>query len=131
MASKKVLDIGNCGPDHSAIRGLLESEFGVEVLQAHQFEDAKSILESTAVDLILVNRKLDIDYSDGIEVIRSLRNLSASASTPCMLITNYEEHQEAAMAIGALRGFGKLALRTPETKQILRDALASHSVTDS
>jgi hypothetical protein len=32
-----------------------------------------------------------------------------------MLITNYAEHQDAAEALGALRGFGKLEFDKPET----------------
>ena len=32
-----------------------------------------------------------------------------------MLITNFPEHQDAAEALGALRGFGKLEFENPET----------------
>jgi hypothetical protein len=32
-----------------------------------------------------------------------------------MLITNYPEHQDAAEALGAIRGFGKLEFNNPET----------------
>ena len=51
-------------------------------------------------DLVLVNRKLDIDYSDGTEVIRTLKGDSKTADVPLMLVTNYPEHQEAAIAAG-------------------------------
>jgi hypothetical protein len=40
-----------------------------------------------------------------------------------MLITNYEEHQQAAMQAGALRGFGKAELSSPETAKRLAEAL--------
>ena len=34
-----------------------------------------------------------------------------------MLVTNYEEHQQAAMEAGCVRGFGKLAVNEPETRE--------------
>ena len=42
-----------------------------------------------------------------------------------MLITNYDEHHEAAMKIGALRGFGKLDLAKPATVEQLQPILGS------
>ena len=49
----------------------------------------------------------------------------AVTAVPVMLITNYPEHQDAAVAAGAVRGFGKLEFDRPETKQILAALLAS------
>jgi hypothetical protein len=40
-----------------------------------------------------------------------------------MLITNHAEHQDAAMAIGAVRGFGKLEYGKPETLERLQPIL--------
>jgi len=113
--SKRVLDVGNCVPDHAAIRGLLEGTFGAEVVQAHGPEDTLAALRQGPFDLVLVNRKLDQDYSDGIDIIKSIKTDAALAKTPVMLITNYEDHQAAAVATGAEPGFGKLSLRTEET----------------
>jgi len=62
--SKRVLDSGNCSLDHGAIRGLLERSFGAEVIQADGPADALPLLHEQAFDLVLVNRKLDQDYSD-------------------------------------------------------------------
>jgi len=36
-----------------------------------------------------------------------------------MLVTNYPEHQDAAIAVGAIRGFGKLEFAKPETRERL------------
>ena len=123
MGKKRVLDVGNCGPDHSSIRSMLQSNFGVEVLQADATADAVATLEKEPVDLILVNRKLDCDYSDGIEVISAIKSDSRFAGIPVMLVTNMDEYQQAAVAKGAEYGFGKLALRNPETHQRLRKFL--------
>lgn len=81
------------------------------------------MLRSRSIDLVLVNRKLDEDYSDGIEIIKAIKADSALATIPVMLITNYEEHQEQAISIGALRGFGKLSMKAPETLQRIESAL--------
>ena len=80
-------------------------------------------MKSGQFDLVLVNRKLDIDYSDGIDVIRTLKADPATASVPVMLVTNYPEHQDAAIAAGAVRGFGKLEFDKPETRETLAAVL--------
>lgn len=121
---KRILDVGNCQPDHSAIRSLLTGHFECEVVQAHGADDALVELKSGHYDLVLVNRKLDRDYSDGIQVIREIKADATVADVPCMLITNYPEHQDAAVEVGAVRGFGKLELSRPETLQRLREVLA-------
>lgn len=112
---KRVLDVGNCGVDHGAIRSLLTSAFAAEVLQAHGSGDALEMLARGPFDLVLVNRKLDSDYSDGLEVIRQIKADPRVAAVPCMLITNYPDHQEEAVAAGAEYGFGKKELNTPQT----------------
>jgi two-component system chemotaxis response regulator CheY len=119
--SKRVLDVGNCGPDHAAIRNYLTRHFDVELVQVDDAAGAMAQLRVGNFDLVLVNRKLDIDYSDGIEVIRALKADSKTADVPVMLVTNYTDHQDAAVAIGALRGFGKLEFSKSET----RDRLAA------
>ena len=112
---KRVLDVGNCGPDFGAITRFLTGRFDCEVVQADGADDALAALRAGEIDLVLVNRKLDADYSDGLEVIRRIKAEPDLAAVPAMLITNYAEHQDAAEAIGALRGFGKLEFEKPET----------------
>ena len=121
--TKRVLDVGNCGPDHAAIRRLVEGSFDAVVVQAHGPEDALAALEKGDVDLVLVNRKLDRDYSDGLEVIKQIKASSCGASAPVMMITNYPDHQRAAVEAGAVTGFGKLELQTPQTLEKLRAIL--------
>ena len=119
----RILDVGQCGPDHATIRSYLTSNFDCEVVQVDGPEDALRSLKQSQFDLVLVNRKLDRDYSDGIEVIRQIKADAEIAEVPVMLVTNYPEHQEAAVAAGAVRGFGKLELGKPETLQKLRSVL--------
>ncbi|MGI9472357.1 MAG: response regulator, partial [Rubripirellula sp.] len=81
------------------------------------------------VDLVTVNRKLDRDYSDGLEVAKAIKSDAEIGSVPVMLVTNYEEHQEAAMAAGCVRGFGKLAIGDPATRAALAPYLDPNDTT--
>ncbi len=122
--AKTVLDVGNCGPDHMAISRMLQNQFeGIQVRRADGLSDTLSTLQESPVDLILVNRKLDYDYSDGIEILKHLKSDAQFRDIPVMLITNFEEHQASAIEAGALRGFGKLQLDSPDTTQRLADIL--------
>jgi CheY-like chemotaxis protein len=122
--TKRVLDVGQCGPDHATIRRYLTSHFDCEVVQAHGLADTLGKLKAGEFHLVLINRKLDADYSDGIEILRAIKADDATANLPVMLITNYPEHQAAAVAAGALRGFGKLKYHRPETRERLAAVLA-------
>jgi two-component system, chemotaxis family, chemotaxis protein CheY len=121
--TKRVLDIGNCAPDHSAIRRQIEGSFDAQVDQADDLASAMTKLEQQAADLILVNRKLDIDYSDGMAIVRHLKSDSRWSSVPVMLVSNYPEYQAEAVAAGAEPGFGKQELRMSETLEKLRKHL--------
>jgi two-component system chemotaxis response regulator CheY len=116
---RRVLDVGNCSMDHAAIASLLRDQFQAEVVQAHGGLEALSAVRSAPFDLILVNRKLDEDYSDGLEVIKMLKQAPDTAHLPVMLITNYPESQAEAVAIGAEYGFGKKSLQAAETRERL------------
>jgi CheY-like chemotaxis protein len=120
---KRILDIGNCGPDHAGITRFFKKHFDCEVDQADRAGDALTKLQNQAFDLVVVNRKLDIDYTDGIDVIRQIKSTPELAEVPVMLITNYAEYQEAAVAAGAVRGFGKLEYQQPETLERVKAIL--------
>lgn len=116
---KTVLDVGNCVPDHAAIRSLVTSNFAAEVLQAHETQDTLAILRRQPVHLVLINRKLDRDYSDGIEILKQIKADPVLAAIPVMLITNFPEYQQAAVAAGAEPGFGKDELHEAATTEKL------------
>lgn len=119
----RILNVGQCGPDHSSIRSYLTANFDCEVDLADGPEDTLHALGQREYHLVLVNRKLDRDYTDGIEVIRQMKAHPDHAEVPVMLITNYPEHQQAAVEIGALHGFGKLEFHKPETMERLKGVL--------
>lgn len=125
MPTHTVLDVGNCVPDHASIKKMLTRHFDVEVLQTHAGDDTLALLKQRSVDLVLINRKLDRDYSDGVEILKQIKGDRLLAKTPVMIITNYAEQQDAAVALGAERGFGKLELQDPATQQKLSALLKS------
>lgn len=121
--SKKVLSVGQCRPDHAAISHFLTSNFDVEVVAADLQADAHKAISSQSIDLVLINRKLDADYSDGMEILRTIKTNDATASIPVMLVSNFAEWQEKAVHEGAIYGFGKAELGSPETVDRVRSAL--------
>ncbi|MDV6029796.1 MAG: response regulator transcription factor [Phycisphaera sp. RhM] len=124
--TKTVVDCGNCGPDFHSIRQFVTSNFDAVVVQSHNAEETLKLLRQRDVALVTVNRKLDRDYSDGMEVVNAIKAEEDFADVPVMLVTNYEEHQQAAMEAGCVRGFGKLALRDPRTVELLQPYLGSN-----
>jgi CheY-like chemotaxis protein len=122
--AKRVLDVGNCVPDHAAIRTMLEKKFRAEVVQADGPIDALAALRNEPFDLVLVNRKLDHDYSDGLDVIKRIKADAKLSAVPCMLVTNYPNQQQLSVAAGAEYGFGKKELYAPETQSRLAKFLS-------
>jgi CheY-like chemotaxis protein len=122
--TKRVLDIGNCRPDHRALAALIEAHFDATVSQAHRWEDAAAQLRAESFDLVLVNRRLDVDYSDGLELIQRLKQDPQLSALPVMMITNFAEHQRLAVQAGAVEGFGKQSLQAADTLKKLEPYLS-------
>lgn len=120
---KRVLDVGNCGPDHGAICDLIMSNFDAEVVQAHGMTDALDELRRGSFDLVLVNRLMDRDGASGLSIIESIKHDAELGETPVMLISNYEEYQQKAVQLGAEPGFGKATLHGGETQERLSQVL--------
>ena len=120
--NKKVLDVGQCNPDHMAIRSLMES-FGAEVHRVALPSQAMELLEKETFDLVVVNRKIDQDYTDGTELIKMMKANAKTSAVPVMLVSNLPEAQKQAMALGAEKGFGKDYLRARNTIELLQPYL--------
>ncbi len=123
MSKKRVLSVGQCSFDHRGISQLMEDRFAAEVVSVDNWSQAESHLADGTFDLVLVNRKLDCDYSDGLDVIRHLKADDNHANLPVMMVTNFPEHQQLAIEAGAEPGFGKLEFAKPETIEKLRPFL--------
>ena len=121
--SHKILDIGNCSFDHGNVQAFLSRHFEVELTQAHGAAQATQLLKEENFDLVLVNRKFDRDGGDGMALIREIKADPHLQSVPVMLLSNYPEYQQQAVAAGALPGFGKAELDAPESIEAMRAAL--------
>ncbi len=123
MASPRVLSIGQCAFDSTSIERLFEQDFSAEVESIDTARDALGAMQSRKFDLVLVNRRLDMDGSSGIALLEKLH--TQAPDVPMMLISDKPDAQDEAVAKGALPGFGKSSLRNPETIQRIREVLGN------
>ncbi len=123
--TKRVLDVGQCNPDHASLSSFLNSHFDVQVDRSHQLNDTLDKLRNHSYDMVMINRKLDADYSDGMAILETMKADSDLQSIPVMLISNYADAQEAAVAAGAAPGFGKAELHDPSTVEKVSAILGS------
>jgi two-component system chemotaxis response regulator CheY len=122
--SKKVALVGHCGPDSAYLRiAVSGASKGASVIALHDDSSLQQAMQD-GLDLILVNRQLDYGFTadEGVELVKQLREKHPELKM--MLISNYPEAQEEAVAAGALPGFGKREIGSPKVKEMLRAALA-------
>lgn len=124
----RVLNVGQCGPDHASISRMLTTQFSAEVDRADAWADTLAALQSKPYHLVLVNRHLDVDYSPGLDIIQSLVSHPEFGKIPVMLVSNYPDSQAEAVAAGAAHGFGKAELNRPTTWDRLRPYLSAAPV---
>ena len=98
---------------------MLSERFGASVDRAGSIAEAISDVREKGYDLVLVNRILDANAEEGLELIRQLREDEQTRDVEVMLVSNYEDAQEAAVAMGARPGFGKAKLDVASTVEAL------------
>jgi two-component system chemotaxis response regulator CheY len=123
MSATRILSLGQCGADHYGIALMMRTNFDAEVVGAETGREALDLLRQGGFRLVLVNRVLDADGSSGLSFIEQLKADEKLRDVPVMLVSNYEDAQRQAVALGALPGFGKSALGQPQTVDRLRKAL--------
>ncbi len=84
-------------------------------------ELAQAITSGT--DLLMLNRQLEFGFAqgDGVAVLRQIKQQHPAQRV--LMVSNYPETQEEALAAGALPGFGKREIGTEKVKQRIREAL--------
>lgn len=118
--------VGHCGPDTfmltNAIRRALP---GVEIASANSTGDVTAALATSS--LLLVNRILDggFENESGIGLIRALAG--GDDGPAIMLISNFDDAQQEAEAAGAMPGFGKSDMGSPEANAKLVAAMVKVS----
>lgn len=118
--SKIVLDIGQCNPDHSNISNMLAQNFDVTIERAHSHEQAIALAMAQKPALVLINRLYDADGRAGMDTLKVLKANDSTAHISVMIVSNYAETQETAIAAGAVAGFGKSTLHSVETINLLK-----------
>jgi CheY-like chemotaxis protein len=119
----RILDVGNCDPDHAAIKGMLQQYFDVDVDRVMYVEDALQQLAKHRYRLVLVNRLVFADGSEGMPLIQRMQEEELTQDVPVMMVSNYADAQKKAIASGAVRGFGKADLGTDGVIELLKDFL--------
>lgn len=118
--------IGHCSPD----AGMLRSAVG-RVVTGASFVSVNSgaALEEHrhAGAVWLVNRVLDGAFGadDGMSLVA--KGAAGADGPAVLLISNFEDAQRAAIALGALPGFGKQSLYAERTAEAIRAAVAKTS----
>ena len=123
---KKVLLVGHCGPDSSYLRMAVKSAAeDAAIVMADDQKELRKALDAGEIDLILFNRELGYGFDEryGVDVIQYLR--PNYPSLKMMLVSNYADAQNAAVAAGAIPGFGKREIGSKRVLKLLQDALAS------
>ena len=126
---KTVLSVGQCGFDHGSITRFLRAHFDVDVTPAATAADGLAHLQQRTCDLVLVNRIFDADGDEGLAFIKSLKDDPKLAQLPVMLVTNYRDYTERAIALGALPGFGKSEVGSPDLVKRLASVLSGTETT--
>lgn len=117
---KQVLSIGNCGYDFSTLSAALQKNYQVELQSVNTAKEATKAVKEAQYDLIVVNRLFDVNGESGIELIKKLK---PTVKTPMMLISNYPEYQQEAVAAGAVPGFGKTQVGKPALLEVVGEFL--------
>lgn len=125
----RLLDVGNCDPDHATISRMLNENFEVAIDRVMFVDEAIERMHSTRYDLVLFNRLIFADGSEGIELLRRTRSDPELSSVPLMMISNFAQAQAASVAAGGVPGFGKNAIFEPGTIALLRQYLPDRKET--
>ncbi|MDG1510146.1 MAG: hypothetical protein P8R31_00515 [Mariniblastus sp.] len=125
---QKLLIVGQCDFDFQRISFVLSKIYNIEIHRADLFDDAIQSALDQPYDLILINRLMDLDRSEGMAILHELKSNPQTESTPAMIISDYQEAQDAAVAAGANPGFGKATLDTPKTYELLSNFLTAQNI---
>jgi DNA-binding NarL/FixJ family response regulator len=124
--SVRVLSVGQCSGDDYRIARALHTLPDLHIDSAATADEAFELLREHPYDVVLVNRILRGDASSGVDFIALAHGINAP---PFMLISDYEDAQTQAAAVGAVAGFGKgeLSEAAPLVRAVLNAVTAGKS----
>lgn len=118
-----ILSVGSCGFDDSRLGRMLRENVGALLDRAHTAADAQQMMGEKQYALVLVNRVFDGDGDSGVDFIASAKR--AGHQTPMMLVSDYSDAQRAAVENGAITGFGKSTMTTPDVINRIKTAIGA------
>lgn len=122
---RRVALIGHCGPDSWMLKGAAARALpGATIAMINDTQGAMEQARSS--DLLLINRVLDGDFDNdsGIDLIGLLAGAQGRTAS-LMLISNFPEAQQQAIAAGAVPGFGKANAGSAAAAKLMQAAAQS------
>lgn len=107
------------------ISGMLAKYFHARLDRVMFVHDALEMMRRCKYDLVLFNRLVFADGSEGIALLEAAKSDATLKATPVMMISNFPEAQAKAVAAGGEPGFGKAAVNHPATIELLARYLPS------
>jgi hypothetical protein len=114
-----ILLVGHCIPDNFLLKRAVGKAISGATIK--KINSAKALDEYLPnANLLLINRVLDgrFEDADGLAMIERL-----ASSVPCILISNFDDAQQAAEQAGAHPGFGKSRLGAADSHEKMHQAL--------
>lgn len=120
--SKRILLVGHCGVDGPRLKSEIGSFLdSAEILRINSDADLRRACDEGA-DLLLVNREpLGFEPRMGVDLIRQLHQQYPRQKM--MLVSDHPDAQEEAQRVGAIPGFGKAEIGSPELQDAVIQAL--------
>ena len=121
---KRILLVGHCGVDGPRMqREICDFLDEADVLRVNSDDDLRRAVDEGA-DLLLINRDpVGFEPKMGQDLIREL--IKHCPGSKLVLVSDYEDAQEEAAEAGAMPGFGKSILGTPQFERAVRQALGN------
>ena len=121
-APKRILIVGHCGVDGPRLQSEVSAcVAGAEVLRINSEADLERACDAGA-DLLLVNREpVGFEGTSGLDIIRKV--CGGRPARRAMLVSDYADAQEQAVAAGAVEGFGKRDMGSPKLADTVLRAL--------
>jgi DNA-binding response OmpR family regulator len=101
------------------IKQMLSENFDVRIDRVMFVKDALERMRANRYDLVLFNRLIFEDNTEGIELLKATKADPALKNVPIMMISNFEDAQVASVAAGGEPGFGKKTVFAASTVELL------------
>jgi DNA-binding NarL/FixJ family response regulator len=116
-----VILVGHCGIDGPRLQREISAKLpNTDVVRCNSTADLDRHCEEGA-DLFLVNREPVGFDQDGLAIVRKVHEEHPELKV--MLVSDYPEAQEEAVKAGAMQGFGKSLMGSPELAEKVKAAL--------